>query len=325
MNKNIISFVIMLFAAFLFLQGCQDNIILPDTVNHLQAPRLLNPPNDTTDVDIPMTFSWKGGRNINNYTLQVSDDSSFGNLVYSQNVRTTTIRDVTGLNNKTKYYWRVNTINGYGEFRWSTIWNFTTVKFCFGIPIVEYSSKIYHTVQIGSQCWLKENLDVGIMIQGTDTAKYNGIIEKYCYNDSIENCNTYGGLYQWNEAMQYDITPGARGICPPGWHIPTAYEEFGMLRTTVGDDGNALKEIGQGTGDGAGTNTSGFSALLSGFRYGYGTFDYLSKYAHFWSSTEYRTPFTYTGLIVLYNNNSQIFLSFIHTEGYGVSVRCLKD
>src|ERR1035437_1786144 len=72
---------------------------------------------------------------------------------------------------------------------------------CSGL--VAYSGKIYSTIQIGTQCWLKENLDVGNMIHGIDTAKNNGIIEKYCYNDDPANCTTYGGLYQWNEAMQY--------------------------------------------------------------------------------------------------------------------------
>src|SRR5664280_130964 len=56
---------------------------------------------------------------------------------------------------------------------------------CPGTPTVIYSGKTYHTVQIGSQCWLKENLDAGNMLYPIDTAKNNGIIEKYCYNDDL--------------------------------------------------------------------------------------------------------------------------------------------
>jgi Fibrobacter succinogenes major domain (Fib_succ_major) len=37
-----------------------------------------------------------------------------------------------------------------------------------------------------------------------------------------------GGLgtanYQWDELMQYDDTPGLKGLCPPGWHVPTEAE-----------------------------------------------------------------------------------------------------
>ena len=85
------------------------------------------------------------------------------------------------------------------------------------------------------------------MIHGIDTAKNNGIIEKYCYHDSIENCNKFGGLYQWNEAMQYITTTGSQGICLIGWHIPTITElvEFDY---NVKGDGNAIKEVGQGSG-----------------------------------------------------------------------------
>jgi hypothetical protein len=32
---------------------------------------------------------------------------------------------------------------------------------CPGTPTLDYAGKTYHTVQIGSQCLLKENLDVG--------------------------------------------------------------------------------------------------------------------------------------------------------------------
>ncbi|MCK7527278.1 MAG: fibrobacter succinogenes major paralogous domain-containing protein [Ignavibacteriales bacterium] len=56
----------------------------------------------------------------------------------------------------------------------------------------------------------------------------------------------------------------AKGICPEGWHIPTL-SELQILSNIVKVEVNALKAVGQGSGDGAGTNTSGFSALLVGF------------------------------------------------------------
>jgi hypothetical protein len=84
------------------------------------------------------------------------------------------------------------------------------------------------------------------MVTGVTAQTANDTIEKYCYNDDPLNCALYGGLYQWNEAMQWSTTPGTQGICPPGWHIPT-YAEFQTLSSSVGGDGNALKAIGQGT------------------------------------------------------------------------------
>jgi uncharacterized protein (TIGR02145 family) len=52
----------------------------------------------------------------------------------------------------------------------------------------------------------------------------NGTIEKYCFDNTETNCDVYGGLYQWNEMMQYSTAPGVKGICPTGWHLPTDAE-----------------------------------------------------------------------------------------------------
>ena len=177
--------------------------------------------------------------------------------------------------------------------------SFTINTTCPGIETVTYAGQTYHTVQIGSQCWLREDLNVGTMIDSTKDQTNNGIVEKYRYNDNLNNCATYGGLYQWAEAVQYQngatnttpanpaLTGNIQGICPSGWHIPTQ-AEFQTLITTVNNNGNALKAVGQGGAQngGAGTNTSGFSVLLAGYRNGNSGFYYLSYYTLYWSSTE---------------------------------------
>ena len=191
---------------------------------------------------------------------------------------------------------------------------------CPGEPTVAYAGKTYNTVQIGTQCWLKENLDIGTMIPGNQNQTNNSIIEKYCYNNDPNNCTTYGGLYQWNEAMAYSTTPGTKGICPDGWHIPT-YAELQTLGTAVSSNGKALKAIGQGTGNGTGTNTSGFSALLAGYRYYNSNFEALGNNTFFWSSTEFSTNYAY----IMYLGGSDINLYFYNRDkGSGYSVRCLK-
>jgi len=81
--------------------------------------------------------------------------------------------------------------------------------------------KTYNTVLIGTQCWMRENLNIGTRIDGSQNQTDNGTIEKYCYDDLESNCDIYGGLYQWDEAMQYVTTQGVQGICPAGWHLPT--------------------------------------------------------------------------------------------------------
>ena len=174
---------------------------------------------------------------------------------------------------------------------------------------------------------MKENLDVGVYVASINTGSLhsdvsnNGMIEKYCYANNTANCATYGGLYDWKEAMAYSTTPGTKGICPTGWHIPTQ-AEFETLRETVGYDGNKLKREDQGTGTGVGTNTSGFSALLAGFRVNDGSFNSLGGNTYFWSSTQYNVPNAY--IVFLWSDQNAISMTN-DVKAYGFSIRCLKD
>jgi len=171
---------------------------------------------------------------------------------------------------------------------------------------------------------LVENLDVGLMIQGDQNQTNNGVIEKYCYDNNPNFCNTYGGLYQWDEVMQYTTILGSQGICPPGWHLPTI-SEFETLRNTVSWYGPALKAIGQGSGNGAGTNTSRFSALIGGFRVPYGDFfEYMGNDVRFWSST-ISTLNGQAGYLGLTSSGVSITIDGNYPIENGFSVRCLKD
>jgi uncharacterized protein (TIGR02145 family) len=224
----------------------------------------------------------------------------------------------------TTYYWRVAARDDHGHVTMGSVWSFSTLEIdmpCPGMATVDYAGKTYNTVQIAGQCWLKENLDVGTMIHGSQNSADNGIIEKYCYNDDTANCNTYGGLYQWNEMMNYTPVPGTLGICPPGWHVPVE-AEYPILSVTVGGDGNSLKAVGQGTGIGAGTNTSGFSALLAAYRGLDGHFNDLGHFAFFWCST--LDDAGYARSLTLPHDNAGIFLHLKY-KNLGLGVRCLKD
>jgi uncharacterized protein (TIGR02145 family) len=190
---------------------------------------------------------------------------------------------------------------------------------CPGTPTVDYAGKIYNTVLIGNQCWLKENLDVGTMIDGNQTPDPTpgGTIEKYCYGNDIANCSIYGGLYQWYEAMNYDPTPGSQGICPEGWHIPTI-DEFVILQNYIGyDHADELKAVGQGTGN----NLSGFSAFMAGARYTDTNFGQLTQTTFFFSSNG-----SFTSVEYLYLYASEPYILFIsNAPTNGLSVRCLKN
>jgi len=99
---------------------------------------------------------------------------------------------------------------------------------CIGAPTVDYEGQTYNTIQIYSQCWLKENLNVGTMINSSQAQLNNNVIEKYCLVDDPAQCDTYGGIYMWEELMQYTTEEGVQGICPTGWHVPSD-EDWGSF------------------------------------------------------------------------------------------------
>ncbi len=201
----------------------------------------------------------------------------------------------------------------------------------------ERDGQSYATVQIGTQCWMAENLNIGTMTPGVHHTQ-NGILEKHCYDDDTANCNIYGGLYEWGEMMHYNTTPGVKGICPPGWHIPTD-EEWCTLENFIDSDtvpcdiigyrgtdaGGNLKETGNShwlSPNVGATNSSNFTALPAGWRWYHGLFSGITTTAFFWSSTEYDTNNAMDRF--LENEYGQSGRGWHSKEG-AHSVRCLKD
>ncbi len=83
--------------------------------------------------------------------------------------------------------------------------------------------QVYKTVRIAGLEWMAENLNYGDFINVTDTARDNGIVEKYSFNDNPDLKGEFGGYYtyyDWMEMMNHDTT-SIQGICPPGWELPT--------------------------------------------------------------------------------------------------------
>ncbi|MDD3877898.1 MAG: fibrobacter succinogenes major paralogous domain-containing protein [Bacteroidales bacterium] len=186
--------------------------------------------------------------------------------------------------------------------------------------------QLYPTVLIGSQCWMAKNLNIGQQISGTLAQSNNLIIEKYCYGDTIGSCNLYGGMYQWDEMMQYSSTESIQGICPEGWHLPSDNEwkvlemALGMTQTEA-DMGNTWRGANVGTALKAG-GSSGFNALLGGGRWSNAAFMYVNQMGYFWTSTQsgsnaWRRCLSATDhLVGRWDSFSKIF---------GFSVRCLKN
>jgi len=202
----------------------------------------------------------------------------------------------------------------------------TPVHIC-GNPLYDpRDGQFYETVQIGTQCWMAENLNIGTMINGSSNPANNGITEKYCFDNSTANCDVYGGLYQWNEMMQYVTTPGVKGICPDGWHLPTD-AEWTTLSTYLGGEsvaGGKMKEAGLAhwapPNIGA-TNESGFTALPGGTSQPGGTMINLTYFAYIWSSSQSGSN---AWMRYLNYSNATVLRNY-YDKYYSHSVRCVKN
>ncbi|MFA4942175.1 MAG: FISUMP domain-containing protein [Patescibacteria group bacterium] len=199
---------------------------------------------------------------------------------------------------------------------------------------------VYDTVEIGTQCWLKQSMNIGSKVTGVTTQSDNSILEKYCYNNSDANCTAYGALYQWNETMQYSVVESSQGICPAGWHVPSD-TDLSILESYLTDSpntcsasrssvwscanaGNKLREAGtfhwSDPNTGA-TNSSGFSALAASARLADGSFSGLGANSYLWSSSVIDGSNAWRRTM---GTVSTVYRAPIG-RSIGLSVRCLKN
>jgi uncharacterized protein (TIGR02145 family) len=161
-----------------------------------------------------------------------------------------------------------------------------------------YDGKKYKTVVIGTQTWMAENI------------AYNGGDNK-CYDNKLDNCNTYGRLYTWTTAKL---------ACPSGWHLPSN-TEWTTLVNSVGGLSTAGTKLKAKSGW-LGTDDYSFSALPGGAGNADGSFSNLGFSGYWWSSTESSTTGAY---VYDMSYNSAAIGSSNFSKGIFASVRCVKD
>jgi uncharacterized protein (TIGR02145 family) len=235
------------------------------------------------------------------------------------------------LDYNTTYFWKIVANDGINATE-GPLWNFATINdpatLLCGDPFTDpRDGQEYNTVLIGDQCWMAKNLNVGSIIQSTTEMTNDGFIEKYCYDNDPANCDSYGGLYQWDEMMFYTTTPSAQGICPEGgWYIPTD-EDWTTLTTFLGGDsiaGNELRETGTthwASPNAGATNSSGFTALPGGYQNVSGFFWELTYDGRWWTSTEFSTALPWYRMLS-YDNPDVYRNSYSKMTGF--SVRCIR-
>jgi len=232
-----------------------------------------------------------------------------------------------------------------------------TATFACGVStITDSDSNIYQTVQIGTQCWLGENLRTRKKPNGdalpTSPRGYWGYPNGQggCSSSvdwDLNGSNDCGGqdglLYKWDTMMNGSTTESAQGICPDGWHIPSHNEWTDLERavcTAVCTTCNCGNEFPKNTTDinvwlgpsGKGVSTtlqtvssSTFSAHVNG-AYFSGSSSYANRQlnGYYWTSTN---PSSAPWFSVI-NNDSEPDRVWRGTNYYGsdgLSVRCLKN
>lgn len=192
------------------------------------------------------------------------------------------------------------------------------------IPTVtDIDGNVYHTVTIGTQVWMVENLKTtkyrdGSPVPHVTDATWGSLTTGAYrdYNNLPDNSATYGRLYNW-----YAVND-SRNLSPTGWHIPSD-GEITTLTTYLGGIGVAgskLKASASNTPTWDGSNSSGFTALPAG--YTFGSYNSMGSIAYFWTTTAVGpTSAWYLGLGTGYVTT--FHLNDVKTGGF--SVRCIKD
>ena len=182
---------------------------------------------------------------------------------------------------------------------------------------------VYPTSQIGTQCWFAANLNFGTEIPSTQHQLDNCIPERYrnpaslpaSFVGSQASSTQYpASVYQWDELMKYDETPGNQGLCPPGWHVPTESDWTILFNSYTSNAfaGYPLTHSG----------FSGFIALLSGVQHMNETWDFNSFATFFWSSDKDGTTRAWSHGM---NSEDPSVSLYSASRANGFSVRCLKD
>jgi len=201
--------------------------------------------------------------------------------------------------------------------------------------ITDIDGNVYPVVEIGNQCWTKENLkttkyaDGSVIPNVTSDFLWPGQTSgAWCnYENSADNDAVYGKLYNW-----YTVTD-PRNVCPAGWHIPTDDEWFTLTNFLGGESvagGKMKTTTGWTPPNTVATNESGFSGLPGGGRnHSFGTFILVGSYCFWWSSSEWipNVPNAENGAWIrkLNYSNGSVDRDGNIAKQNGFSVRCLRD
>lgn len=199
-----------------------------------------------------------------------------------------------------------------------------------GSPVVDADGNPYNTVDVAGYCWTQSNLRATHYADAGHTAIAKaGVYNASGFTDETANENTYGRLYTWYSAVNLPedgsgtLTPDAhgyvQGVCPVGWHIPTAVEKAALDALNTEDIRTAELWLFPNSN----TNSTGFSELPAGrFNAQENNFERMLLDTDLWS-TAVPAPNAATALSTVYYCNTPLPTTLNANDA--VSVRCVKN
>lgn len=163
--------------------------------------------------------------------------------------------------------------------------------------LADVDGNTYKTLEIGTQTWMAENLQVtrfknGAFILKATSAKewadaYRQGKPAWCYYSFNEKLSAYGKLYNWHTIVSQN------GLAPDGWRIPSD-TDWQVLVSNFNHLEKPSLVCKSQTGwlkNYVGNNQSGFSALGSGRLTSIGTsgstsFEGFHAQCYWWTTTE---------------------------------------
>ncbi|MGB7567343.1 MAG: FISUMP domain-containing protein, partial [Chitinivibrionales bacterium] len=188
--------------------------------------------------------------------------------------------------------------------------------------VMDREGNIYDTVTINGSVWMKQNLKTksitsgnSILIRNSNDWAYNPSTPKCCFiNYTLNDSLGVGAFY--NAAA---IT-STNNLAPDGWHVATTSDFDNLIPS--GNVANSVAVTGSTYWyNSIGTNTTGFSALGSGYCDSTGFFLGYQQDAYFWANTGIDVAHLYLYMeevFFMYRNQTT-------NTNYGYSVRCVKN
>ena len=199
-----------------------------------------------------------------------------------------------------------------------------------GVTVTDKDGNLYHSVRIGLNCWMKENLRTTKYADETLVPVAMGYYAEG-NTDSAANAATFGRLYTWYSATKVaenddSATPQVneyghvQGVCPDGWYLPDR-ESYAALHDI---EMNRLREAGDAYWiDGGGNNTTNLSLRGSGcYNLSTQRCENLRGNAYFWTSDEFDAT---TVKSFMADCHCYSWQEIFQSKGNAFSVRCLKE